>query len=87
MPQMMRSLVRLVTLLVAQPASTVTTLLYCSDLLPRQLNLERLVRHELLEGDNYLFHFLVNVLRCFWYVQVRQKMLFSISLDCLRTLL
>ncbi|KAF8027550.1 hypothetical protein BT93_E0453 [Corymbia citriodora subsp. variegata] len=65
MPLLMRSLIRLVTALVAQPASTVTTLLYYSDLLPRHLNLERLVRRDLLDRDNYLFHFLVNLLRCF----------------------
>lgn len=65
MPLLMRSLLRLVASLVGQPASTVTTLLYYSDLLPRHLNLERLVRHELLDRDNYLFHFLVNLLRCF----------------------
>lgn len=67
MPLLLRSLLRLVTSLVAQPASTVTTLLYYSDLLPRHLNLERLVRRDLLDRDNYLFHFLVNLLRCFWY--------------------
>ncbi|PON34987.1 hypothetical protein PanWU01x14_339980 [Parasponia andersonii] len=66
MPFMVRSLVRIVTALVAQPAATITTLLYYSDLLPRNLNLERLVRHEFLAPRNYMFHFLVNFLRCFW---------------------
>lgn len=70
MPLLMRSLIRLVTSLVGQPASTVTTLLYYSDLLPRHLNLERLVRRDLLDRDNYLFHFVVNLLRCFWYLQL-----------------
>ncbi|KAK4781196.1 hypothetical protein SAY87_017302 [Trapa incisa] len=70
MPRMTRSLARAVTLLVTQPASTVTTLLHGSDLLPRHINLERLVRHDLLERENYLFRFLVNVLRCFWYVRM-----------------
>ncbi|XVF74591.1 hypothetical protein PTKIN_Ptkin13bG0122100 [Pterospermum kingtungense] len=66
MPLMFRSLARLVTALVAQPAASVTTLLYYSNLLPRNLDLERLVRRELLERENYLFHFLINLLRCFW---------------------
>ncbi|XWS11910.1 hypothetical protein CRYUN_Cryun37aG0045700 [Craigia yunnanensis] len=66
MPLMVRSLARLVTALVAQPAASVTTLLYYSNLLPRNLNLERLVRRELLHRENYLFHFLINLLRCFW---------------------
>ncbi|KAK6914895.1 hypothetical protein RJ641_020012 [Dillenia turbinata] len=66
LPLMFRSLVRLVISLVDQPAATVTTILYYSDLLPRNLNLERLVRTDLLHPENYLFHFLVNVLRCFW---------------------
>ncbi|KAL6334935.1 hypothetical protein AAG906_023740 [Vitis piasezkii] len=64
-PLMFRSLMRLLAALVHQPAAAVTTLLYYSDLLPRHLNLERLVRREFLDRDNYLFHFLINVLRCF----------------------
>ncbi|KAG5564687.1 hypothetical protein RHGRI_000765 [Rhododendron griersonianum] len=63
---LVRSLVRLVTTLVGEPISSVTTLLYYSDLLPQNLLLQRLVRHELLDQENYLFHFLVNFLRCFW---------------------
>ncbi|XWS19008.1 hypothetical protein CRYUN_Cryun32bG0093700 [Craigia yunnanensis] len=66
MPLMVRSLARLVTALAAQPTASVTTLLYYSNLLPRNLNLERLVRRELLDRENYLFHFLINFLRCFW---------------------
>lgn len=62
---MMASLVRLVTGLVAQPATTVATLLYYSDLLPRHLHVERLVSHELLHPQHFLFHLLINVLRCF----------------------
>ncbi|KAG6665282.1 hypothetical protein I3843_02G128600 [Carya illinoinensis] len=65
LPFLVRSLVRLLTALVAQPAASVTTLLYYSDLLPRNLNLERLVRTEFLDRENYLFHFLINILRCF----------------------
>ncbi|KAK3436490.1 hypothetical protein EUGRSUZ_C01044 [Eucalyptus grandis] len=63
---MFRSLVRLVTSLVGDPAASVTTILYYSTLLPQSVVLERLVRHELLDHENYLFHFLVNFLRCFW---------------------
>ncbi|KAH0982626.1 hypothetical protein GBA52_009803 [Prunus armeniaca] len=48
MQLMLGSLVRLVTALIARPAATITTLLYHSDLLPRNFNserLQRLVRH------------------------------------------
>ncbi|KAJ0090561.1 hypothetical protein Patl1_13228 [Pistacia atlantica] len=65
-PLMFRSLVKLLTSLVSQPAASVTTILYYSELLPQNIVLERMVRHELLEQENYLFHFLVNFLRCFW---------------------
>ncbi|EOY26774.1 hypothetical protein SCA6_019494 [Theobroma cacao] len=65
MPLMVRPLARLLTALVAHPAASVTTLLYYSDLLPRNLDLERLVRRDLLDRENYLFHFLINLLRCF----------------------
>ncbi|KAL5756133.1 hypothetical protein ACOSP7_020551 [Xanthoceras sorbifolium] len=66
MPLMLRSLARLVTTLVSQPTASVATLLYYSNLLPRNLSLERMVRHELLDRENYLFHFLIGVLRCIW---------------------
>ncbi|KAL9274254.1 hypothetical protein AKJ16_DCAP25821 [Drosera capensis] len=66
MPLMFRSLVRLVSSLVHDPTAALTTLLYYGDLLPRNLNLERLVRRDLLHEENYLFHFLINVLRCFY---------------------
>ncbi|KAG5537685.1 hypothetical protein RHGRI_024964 [Rhododendron griersonianum] len=65
-PWMFRSLAKLITGMVTEPAATVTTLLYYSDLLPRNLNLERLVQRELLHPENYLFHFLINILKCFW---------------------
>ncbi|KAK4395259.1 Purine permease 3 [Sesamum angolense] len=45
--------------LVAQPAATLATVLYYSGVLPRNLNLDRFVQHELLEPDNFLFRFLV----------------------------
>ncbi|KAK6912084.1 hypothetical protein RJ641_024177 [Dillenia turbinata] len=60
LPLMFRSLVRQLTSLADQPAATVTTILYYSDLLPRNLNLERLIRTDLLQRENYLFHFLKN---------------------------
>ncbi|KAL6974390.1 hypothetical protein U1Q18_028571 [Sarracenia purpurea var. burkii] len=63
---MFRSLVRLVVAMVGEPAVSVTTLLYYSDLLPQNIVLERMVRHELLDRENYFFHFLINFLRCFW---------------------
>lgn len=65
-PLMFRALVRLLTSLVSQPAAAVTTLLYYSELLPQNSQLERLIRHELLDRENYLLHFLVSFLRCFW---------------------
>uniref|UniRef100_A0A2P2ISI4 Secreted protein n=1 Tax=Rhizophora mucronata TaxID=61149 RepID=A0A2P2ISI4_RHIMU len=63
---MFRSLMRLAALLIREPASSVTTILYHSELLPQDVALERLVRRDLLDEENYLFHFLVNFLRCFW---------------------
>lgn len=65
-PLMFKSLVRLLTSLIGEPASSITTLLYYSNLLPQNSVLERLVRHQLLDDENYLFHFLINFLRCFW---------------------
>ncbi|KAG6658478.1 hypothetical protein CIPAW_04G164400 [Carya illinoinensis] len=60
------SLLRLLTSLIGEPASSISTLLYYSRLLPQNIVLERLVRHDLLDDENYLFHFLINFLRCFW---------------------
>ncbi|TQD74651.1 hypothetical protein C1H46_039787 [Malus baccata] len=65
-PLMFRTLLRLLTSLIGDPAASVSTLLYYSELLPQNIILQRLVRHELLDGENYLFHFLINFLRCFW---------------------
>ncbi|XAR53328.1 hypothetical protein NMG60_11021850 [Bertholletia excelsa] len=65
-PLLLRSLVRLLTSLVVEPAASITTLLYYSDLLPQNILLVRMVRHELLDQENYLFHFLISFLRCFW---------------------
>ncbi|KAK9666172.1 hypothetical protein RND81_14G166400 [Saponaria officinalis] len=61
---MVRSVVRLVRSLVSDPMATVSTLLYYSHLLPRHLNLERYIQSDLLHPHNYLFHFLINFLRC-----------------------
>ncbi|KAK4604198.1 hypothetical protein RGQ29_012629 [Quercus rubra] len=60
------SLLRLLTSLIGDPAASVSTLLFYSDLLPQNIVLERLVQHDLLHEENYLFHFLINFLRCFW---------------------
>ncbi|KAL4653876.1 hypothetical protein ACB092_01G337600 [Castanea dentata] len=60
------SLLRLLTSLIGDPAASVSTLLFYSDLLPQNIVLERLVQHDLLHQENYLFHFLINFLRCFW---------------------
>ncbi|QCE02059.1 hypothetical protein DEO72_LG8g70 [Vigna unguiculata] len=60
------SLVKLGTALVCEPSSTLTTILYHAELLPRNLNLDRLVRREFLHRENHFFHFLTTVLRCVW---------------------
>ncbi|KAF6144482.1 hypothetical protein GIB67_025892 [Kingdonia uniflora] len=61
---MLRSLVRLVSSLVCVPVACITTILYYSDHLPRNVNLERMVRDDLLDHDHFLFHLLINILRC-----------------------
>ncbi|KAK9142483.1 hypothetical protein Syun_011883 [Stephania yunnanensis] len=63
---MLRSLVKVLCSLVSNPVASLTTMLYYSDRLPRNVNLERLVRSDLLTRDNYLVHFIVNMLRCLW---------------------
>lgn len=65
-PLFVRSLVRLVGLLVSRPAASMATILHYSRALPRNRSLERLVRYDLLDDVNYLFQFLISVLRCFW---------------------
>ncbi|CAL5210703.1 unnamed protein product [Lathyrus oleraceus] len=66
MPLMLTSLMKLAKALVCQPTSTLTTILYYGNLLPRNLNLDRLVRREFLQQENYFFHFLIAMLRCVW---------------------
>ncbi|GMJ07439.1 hypothetical protein HRI_004413100 [Hibiscus trionum] len=63
-PLMFRSLLRLLISLITEPTASVTTLLYYSDHLPQNIIWERLVRHEMLDRENYLFHLLINFLRC-----------------------
>ncbi|MCD7457168.1 hypothetical protein HAX54_034374 [Datura stramonium] len=63
---MFGSVARTTRAFMIQPVSTLTTLLYYSDRLPRNLNLDRLVRSDLVDSGNYLFRFLINFLRCFW---------------------
>lgn len=66
MTMMIRSVASTMGTFIRRPAATVTTLLYYSNQLPRNLNLERLVSHHLLSSDNYLFYFIINFMRCFW---------------------
>ncbi|AES86656.1 hypothetical protein MtrunA17_Chr4g0004511 [Medicago truncatula] len=66
MPLMFGSLMKLAKALVCEPTTTLTTILYYGNLLPRNLNLERLVRREFLHQENYFFHFLITMLRCVW---------------------
>ncbi|CAA6669981.1 unnamed protein product [Spirodela intermedia] len=66
-PLLVRSSVRLMVLLLRQPATTVTTLLFFAGLLPRSRALERLVHHDLLlpRSDAYLLRLIVAILRSF----------------------
>ncbi|KAE9616155.1 hypothetical protein Lalb_Chr04g0262731 [Lupinus albus] len=66
MPQMLHSMVRLATSLVYEPTSTLVTILYYGDLLPRNLDLGRFVQHDFHSRENYFFHFLTNIIRCVW---------------------
>ncbi|MED6187001.1 hypothetical protein PIB30_072218 [Stylosanthes scabra] len=68
MPRMLRSLMKLTKSLMCEPTSTLTTILYYGNLLPRNLNnnLNRLVRPEFLHRENHFFHFLITILRCVW---------------------
>ncbi|MED6223168.1 hypothetical protein PIB30_071361 [Stylosanthes scabra] len=64
---MFRSMVRLLTSLIEEPATSISTMLYYSGLLPHNVVLLRLVRHELLDrAENHLFHFLITLMSCFW---------------------
>ncbi|KAK7255356.1 hypothetical protein RIF29_28765 [Crotalaria pallida] len=63
MPQMLHSMVKLTTSLVCEPTSTLITILYYGNLLPRNLNLERFVRRDFLNQENYFFHFLTTMMR------------------------
>lgn len=64
---LVRTVVRMVCSLVRRPAASVATILYNSDLLPRNENLERLVMREdlVFQHRNHLFYFLITILRCF----------------------
>ncbi|CAL0325997.1 unnamed protein product [Lupinus luteus] len=66
MPQMLHSLVKLATSLFSEPTSTVITILYHGDLLPRNRNLGRFVRRDFLHPENQFFHFLITMMRCVW---------------------
>ncbi|KAM7258473.1 hypothetical protein ACFE04_014214 [Oxalis oulophora] len=64
-PSMIRSLMRLTTTFARAPAASVSTLLYYSEHLPQDMGLERLVRHDMLDSEHYLFNFLINFLKTF----------------------
>ncbi|CAK9152729.1 unnamed protein product [Ilex paraguariensis] len=63
---MFRSLVRFLSSFVDEPAVSIATILHYSDLLPQNTILETLVEDALLHPENYLFHFVINLLKCFW---------------------
>nr|ABK25611.1 unknown [Picea sitchensis]ABR17387.1 unknown [Picea sitchensis] len=65
-PMLLRSLCRLLSAFIWRPAAAMTTLLHESNLLPHNLNLERFIEEDLLDSENYLFHFIINMLRCLW---------------------
>ncbi|KAG5012745.1 hypothetical protein AAZX31_09G113400 [Glycine max] len=60
-----RSMARLVTSLVGEPATSISTLLYYSGLLPHNIILMRMVRPELLDQENYIFNLLITLM-CWW---------------------
>ncbi|KHN41402.1 hypothetical protein glysoja_042724, partial [Glycine soja] len=61
-----RSMARLVTSLVGEPATSISTLLYYSGLLPHNIILMRMVRPELLDQENYIFNLLITLMCCWW---------------------
>ncbi|KAK3034360.1 hypothetical protein RJ639_032258 [Escallonia herrerae] len=73
-PLMVRSLVRFLISLVGDPATSVTTILYYSDLLPQNFLLMRYVRPELLGQENYLFNFLINLLSSIIYTGLSDEL-------------
>lgn len=66
-PMLLRSLCRLLSAFIWRPTAAMTTLLHESNLLPHNLNLERFIEEDLLDSENYLFHFIINMLRCLWW--------------------
>ncbi|KAF0906525.1 hypothetical protein E2562_011506 [Oryza meyeriana var. granulata] len=68
LPLFLRAVARVAACLASRPAATAAaaTVLYHGGALPRNPRLERLVCHELLDGDggdNYVLHFAVAVMR------------------------
>ncbi|KAK4280878.1 hypothetical protein QN277_012438 [Acacia crassicarpa] len=59
---MVRSIVGLFMTLIGEPVASISTLLYYSGLLPQNVVLTRLVRHDLLLHDNYLFRCIIDLL-------------------------
>ncbi|CAJ2636845.1 unnamed protein product [Trifolium pratense] len=61
---MFRSVLRLLTSLIGEPTTSISTLLYYSGLLPHNVTLVRMVRHEMLDQDNYFLHFIISLMSC-----------------------
>ncbi|KAK7407670.1 hypothetical protein VNO78_09674 [Psophocarpus tetragonolobus] len=58
------SMVRFVTCFASEPAISISTVLYHSCLLPHNMILIRMVRHELLHQQNHLLHLLITIMSC-----------------------
>ncbi|TKY69253.1 hypothetical protein E2542_SST05523 [Spatholobus suberectus] len=59
-------MVRLVTSFISEPATSISTVLYYSGLLPHNMILLRMVRHEMLDQENFLLHLLITIMSCCW---------------------
>ncbi|VVB00461.1 unnamed protein product [Arabis nemorensis] len=58
--------VKLVSAVATKPVASVSVLLFYGDVLPRNLQLERLTGREFtIDGNDYLVRFIVSFLRCF----------------------
>ncbi|KAK9130884.1 hypothetical protein Sjap_011371 [Stephania japonica] len=68
LPLLFRALARFTTMLLCSPATSVATILYYSNVLPRDARLEQLVLHGFLhDGDqNHFFYFIISLLRCIY---------------------
>ncbi|KAK9100910.1 hypothetical protein Scep_024340 [Stephania cephalantha] len=68
LPLLFRALARFANTLLHSPAASVATILYYSNVLPRDARLARLVRHDFIHnGDEYhFFYFVIILLRCIY---------------------